>query len=214
MIDAGATFFDSNGIPTRPDGTPALEENRPGVLTQMATMVGGQPENLKLDQSLLGQLGQGASEQAGNFLLNSLSSQDFPAAPEVPNFHPGMTEAASEFMDRQNLPIDPNRIVYDGEGHFRLDNQFTGQDIFGGRLPKDMPLSGIPRSLQPLLGPSIAAWFGAPQDLVARGGAPGWSRFFAPPAGQGPITPEHGWPGIQHYDAWHRSLGDWANLYS
>lgn len=197
MIDAGATFFDANGVPTKPDGTPIAGYGwgEPGIL----------PE---LQAQLLGHSGEGGREQAGTSLLNALSSQDFPDAPAVPNFHPAMTGAAQSVMDRQNFPVDPNRIVYDGAGGFRLDS-WQGQDLFGGQL-KSIPLSGIPRSLQALLGPSVAQFYANTQ---AQGWAPGWSGFFAPSA---PVhSPEEKtWPGATYFDAWRRPIGMIQNFSS
>ncbi len=170
-------------------------------------------------RALLGHFGEDKREQAGQSLLNYVSGRadELPAAPstETSWSGPTMNPEADALIARQHYPVDPRRISYDGGGGFVLDNTPQGVDPFFGQLPKDLNMNGLPRSLRPLLGPAFSAFYGPAHDLVARGGAPPWTRFWAPDlAGPGPTGEDHIWPGITHYDAWHRSLGEWPGLYS
>lgn len=132
-------------------------------------------------------------------------------------------DAAFALWNDAKLPLDPFRIVYNGGGPGSSNNRFTldspqGPDIFGGKFPTTAALASIPRSLQPLLGPSLARFY---QDAQYQGGAARgqmsapWTRFYAPPAAQvGNGQFDHTWPGITRYDPWGRSMGEYPNLYS
>ena len=200
---------------TAPEQTPeqilqGQQEGRGGPPTQDTPT--------RQQEALLGHFGEGERETAGQSLSNYVNKNagafgDAPPNTQADSFRPPMTGEAQAFEDRQNFAIDPNRIGFNGSDGFQLDTP-GGPDPFGGQLPKDMSMSQMPKALQPLLGPSFAQYYGTPYDLVAKGGAPSWTRFFAPPGNQLSSSSDHLWPGITHYDAWHRSLGEYPNLYS
>ncbi len=192
-------------------------------------------------QALLGHFGEAKREEAGRSLLNyamklhggdeapnsstgltETPSSDRGAPPPYPGSWqatPEMTETAEALVDRQHFPFDPRRLTFDantaGNPGFAIDNQI-GTDFFNGQIPKEMGvLNLLPKSMQPFTGPGVSAFYGPSHSLSTKGGAPPWSRFFAPPA-PAPDSGQFGhiWPGITMYDAWHRNLGEYANLYS
>lgn len=220
-----------------PDLTPEQMEQR------SQAGIGGDDGLTEQQQALLGHFGEARREEAGRSLLNYAmklhggdeapnSSNGLTETPSsssnrgAPTPYPGwwqatpeMTETANAFIDRQRFPFDPRRLTFDantgGNPGFAIDNQI-GTDFFNGQIPKEMGvLNLLPKSMQIFAGPGVSAFYGPAHDGNAKGGAPPWSVFFAPPlAGPGPTGEDHIWPGITHYDAWHRSLGEWANLYS
>jgi hypothetical protein len=132
MIDAGAVMFDSNGIPMRADGTPALEENSPQeeipqgnpVLAQIAAM-----EGLVAGEERGGGPFQGDPLGYSFAPFYSPSSQDYPEnrTPVTPeNFGlPSDWDFRSGEGSWEQLHTPNDRSA--GGGFFTAEDQFSGQ---------------------------------------------------------------------------------------
>lgn len=138
MIDAGATFFDQNGIPTRPDGTPALEENqgRGGLIDAMQAIVN--PVNPRVQSELQQQAFEAATGESVN-VENSLgfgygppytpSPQDYPENRTPMTLPEGLSlgfgETGTGNWEDYHTPQDRSS----GGGFF------TAYDLFGQEVP-------------------------------------------------------------------------------
>lgn len=129
MIDAGATFFDSNGIPTRPDGTPALEENRPveGIIAAISR--GSDPANT--ENPLGYNFGPGYTP----------SAQDYPenrTPLSVPIYNLGMGEPpAEQYLDYSHGdPFPANWQDFKSGDRSTGGGFFTAEDLFANQVPE------------------------------------------------------------------------------
>jgi len=115
MIDAGATFFDSNGIPTRPDGTPALEENQGGLLQAIAG-----PE-----QPLSGEVG--ATVPGGAFYEDPMAFKyngQEPTGGYPPIFGPNAPDAGWFTLDDYYRMTNPRPPIPEGYDQFNPSNNY------------------------------------------------------------------------------------------
>ena len=143
MIDAGATFFDQSGIPTRPDGTPALYENRPEGVLEAIRRGGAGSDPSNVDSAYGYGFGPGYTPTARDY-----PSDRTPLAPPI------WTGASSGPMTSAGVPeqsgLPPGALDYSSGAPWPTNWQdfvsgdrssgggfFTAADWFGGadRIP-------------------------------------------------------------------------------
>jgi hypothetical protein len=139
MIDAGATFLDANGVPTRPDGTPVQQFSRGGgLMEEMA-----KPAN-PLSQPGPPQIMEANTENPLGYAFgpgyapSNLDSVDpTPLAPTIWNMgQEAPPDNATEYLDYSHGDSAPaNWKDYKSTDRSTAGGFFTAGELFGANLP-------------------------------------------------------------------------------